>query len=158
MQVPLIWHQTGEADYASVKAAYETRRPEAIVDAFIDDMTAAYQWADVVIARAGALTVSELAVVGLASILIPYPYAVDDHQYHNATILSVAGGAIIKREPSCTPDWLQQQLLSWSKERHVLRRMSEACEKAASLHATSVVVATCEHVVKKSKRKVFRSC
>jgi UDP-N-acetylglucosamine--N-acetylmuramyl-(pentapeptide) pyrophosphoryl-undecaprenol N-acetylglucosamine transferase len=70
--------------------------------AFIDDMAAAYQWADLVLCRAGALTVAELAATGVASVLVPFPYAVDDHQTANARFLSLAGGAILLPQSELT--------------------------------------------------------
>lgn len=84
---PLIRHQTGPRDHASVKAAYDAADITADVQPFIEDMAAALDWADLVVCRAGALTVAELAAAGVASVLIPYPHAVDDHQRVNAEFL-----------------------------------------------------------------------
>lgn len=91
-----VRHQTGESDYKRVQAAYGDA-PVAVMP-FIHDMLDALQWADLVIARSGALTVSEIAAVGVASILIPYPKAIDDHQCVNAMVLGDAGAAMVIRE------------------------------------------------------------
>lgn len=92
---PQIWHQTGEKQLEETIQAYQQRAITAKVESFIDDMASAYRWADCVICRAGALTVSELAVAGLASILVPFPTAVDDHQTKNAKYLSDQGAALL---------------------------------------------------------------
>ena len=97
---PTVRHQTGPRDLASVKAVYANLGIEADVQPFIDDMAQALAWADLVICRAGALTVAELAAAGVASVLIPFPHAVDDHQRINAEFLvnGCAGQCVIQRE------------------------------------------------------------
>jgi UDP-N-acetylglucosamine--N-acetylmuramyl-(pentapeptide) pyrophosphoryl-undecaprenol N-acetylglucosamine transferase len=90
-----VWHQTGNAHIESMEKAYDGVSFKTRIVAFIDDIAEAYQWADLVICRAGASTISELAQAGVASILIPYPYAVDDHQTSNAKFLSDNGAAIL---------------------------------------------------------------
>jgi len=90
---PTVVHQAGTQGLDTARAAYDEAGVEARVSAFIDDMAAAYREADLVICRAGALTVSELAAVGRAAVLVPYPHAVDDHQRANAGFLVDAGAA-----------------------------------------------------------------
>jgi UDP-N-acetylglucosamine--N-acetylmuramyl-(pentapeptide) pyrophosphoryl-undecaprenol N-acetylglucosamine transferase len=99
---PSVRHQAGERTLALARAAYAEVGIEAEVTAFIADMAAAYAWADLVVCRSGALTVSELAAAGLPAILIPYPHAVDDHQVGNARWLTEAGAArlLLQREMS----------------------------------------------------------
>lgn len=92
---PQVVHQAGEKHIAKLQAAYQTNHVVAEAKAFINDMAAMYRWADIVICRAGALTVAELSVAGVASVLVPFPYAVDDHQTTNAYYLSEAGAAIL---------------------------------------------------------------
>jgi UDP-N-acetylglucosamine--N-acetylmuramyl-(pentapeptide) pyrophosphoryl-undecaprenol N-acetylglucosamine transferase len=92
---PRVIHQTGKQHFAEVQALYHSAGIPADVKPFLDDMAQYYAWADVVICRAGALTVAELAAAGVASILIPFPYAVDDHQTGNAKFLSDKGAAIL---------------------------------------------------------------
>jgi len=90
---PLIRHQSGQQQAGTVRQAYQSQGLDAEVLPFIEDMSAAYAWADLVICRAGALTVAELAAAGVGAILIPYPFAVDDHQTRNAGYLVAAGAA-----------------------------------------------------------------
>lgn len=93
-----IWHQTGKDDFAAVSEAYAKRYPEARVDAFIEDMRAAYHFADLVICRAGATTIAELTAIGKPSVLIPFPYATHDHQLKNARFLEQAGAAMVLQQ------------------------------------------------------------
>lgn len=107
---PQVWHQAGERGHAQALEAYGRASVTARVDAFIDDMAAAYSWADLVICRSGALTVSELAAVGLGAILVPFPAAVDDHQTHNARYLTEAGAAILIPDVELTHERLAREL------------------------------------------------
>lgn len=106
-----VWHQSGKGNGQSVADYYRQLglEPFAAAD-FIDDMAAAYQWADVVICRAGALTVSELAAVGLGSILVPLPHAVDDHQTVNARVLVDADAGYLLPQAQLTPERLIEYL------------------------------------------------
>ena len=88
---PEIWHQAGRG-VDEARAAYAAAGVEARVDAFIDDCASAYRWADLVVARAGAQTLAELAIVGVGAILVPFAAAIDDHQTQNARHFA-AGGA-----------------------------------------------------------------
>jgi len=100
---PAIWHQAGKDKDSDTELLYQKYEISATVKAFIDDMAKAYQWADLVIARAGAMTVSELAAVGVPSILVPYPHAVDDHQTANAKYLTDLGAARLLPQTKTTP-------------------------------------------------------
>jgi len=95
---PEIWHQAGERLIEEARDCYQNADIEARIEPFIDDMAAAYGWADLVLCRAGALTISELSAAGVAALLVPYPYAVDDHQAHNAAYLVDAGAALMVRQ------------------------------------------------------------
>jgi UDP-N-acetylglucosamine--N-acetylmuramyl-(pentapeptide) pyrophosphoryl-undecaprenol N-acetylglucosamine transferase len=90
-----IWHQAGAGNGVDTQQAYAKSTAAVRVTEFIDDMAAAYSWADIVICRAGAITVCELAAAGVASILVPFPYAVDDHQTANANYLVDANAALM---------------------------------------------------------------
>jgi UDP-N-acetylglucosamine--N-acetylmuramyl-(pentapeptide) pyrophosphoryl-undecaprenol N-acetylglucosamine transferase len=90
-----VVHQAGEKAPAAAEELYQSAGVKAECVAFINDMAGAYDWADLVICRAGALTVAELAAAGVASLLVPFPHAVDDHQTSNARFLSSAGAAIL---------------------------------------------------------------
>ena len=109
-QRPEVWHQTGRANADRTGNRYQQNGVTARADAFIDDMAAAYAWADLVVCRAGALTVAELATAGIGSILVPYPFAVDDHQTHNAAWLVDAGAAILVPQNELTPALLAKLL------------------------------------------------
>lgn len=119
-----IWHQTGASDVQQVQEAYQAANIPARVAPFIQDMREAYGWADLAIARAGALTVSELAVVGLGSLLIPYPHAVDDHQTLNAKSLVQKGAAVcVQQAQYQRTEWVS--LLQQMESRQVLLKMAE---------------------------------
>ncbi len=146
---PELYHQTGSQDLEQVRNAYAAAGIEARVEPFIEDMASAYAWADLVICRAGALTVAELAVVGVASILVPFPYATDDHQTGNAHFLADAGAAILQQQDTLTPARLTGILADFTGQRDVLlemagrahalampdaaRRVAELCLQAAGL-------------------------
>ena len=113
--------------------------------AFIDDMAGAYAWADLVICRAGALTVAELAAAGVASILVPFPHAVDDHQTGNARFLSTAGAAILLPQDQLTPERLAE-LRHLSREQ--LLQMAEKAHALARPDATAAVAQACQEIAK----------
>jgi UDP-N-acetylglucosamine--N-acetylmuramyl-(pentapeptide) pyrophosphoryl-undecaprenol N-acetylglucosamine transferase len=128
---PEVIHQTGMKNIEAAKAAYNDVVVEARVEAFIDDMPAVYQWADIVICRAGAMTVFELAAAGVPSILVPYPHAVDDHQTVNAAYLEKADAAIIRQQDELTADWIAETLNDFSANRNKLFDMAVAARKLA---------------------------
>lgn len=138
-----IWHQTGKQDYTSVQRSYRSITIPATVEAFIRNIAQAYAWADLVICRAGALTVSELAAVGVASILIPFPYAVDDHQYYNGRYLAEVGAAEIIRQEELTAEQLMQLIQGFVTDRARLITMAERARGLAKPGALSAVVNTC---------------
>ena len=91
-----IWHQTGQTDYENVRAAYREAGAEHVrVEAFIADMRRAYAWADLVLCRAGGSSMAEITAAGLPAILVPLPWAAQDHQRHNARFLEKEGGALV---------------------------------------------------------------
>ena len=107
-------------------------------------MAGAYQWADLVLCRAGALTVAELAATGVASILVPFPYAVDDHQTSNAKFLSSAGGATLLPQADLTPESIS---LLRDYPRSQLAEMAERARELAKPEATADVARMCEELV-----------
>ena len=135
-----VWHQTGEAHVETMQSAYLHAPFQAKVEAFIEDMGAAYGWADIVICRAGALTVSELAQAGVASILVPYPYAVDDHQTHNAQFLTQKGAAILLPQTELTVEKLATLMTEFYDNPSRLAAMSEAARRCATPTALQQVV------------------
>jgi len=129
--VPLqIRHQAGRDKAEVARAAYRDAGLEARVTPFIDDMGEAYAWADLVVCRAGAITVAELAVVGVASILVPYPHAVDDHQARNAEFLVAGGAARMVRQDELEDETTVETLKALLGDR---RRLLEMARKARAL-------------------------
>jgi UDP-N-acetylglucosamine--N-acetylmuramyl-(pentapeptide) pyrophosphoryl-undecaprenol N-acetylglucosamine transferase len=144
-QRPEVIHQTGLKNIDATRAFYQQAGVEAKIEAFIDDMPAAYQWADLVICRAGAMTVFELAAAGVASILVPYPYAVDDHQTFNARYLEKEGAAIIRQQRELTADWLIDVINDFASNRNKLLDMAVAARKLAIPDSARNIVDTCLH-------------
>lgn len=127
---PEVRHQAGRTlDVA--QAAYAQARVTASVEAFIEDMAAAYAWADLVICRAGASTVAELAAAGVGAVLVPFPAAVDDHQTRNAEHLVRAGAAVLVAERELTAERLSRQLAELLADRGRLLAMAQAARRAA---------------------------
>jgi len=107
-----VWHQTGEADYQQVVSAYQQYNVSANTTPFIDDMAHAYQWADLIICRAGALTVAEVMAVGLAAIFVPFPQATHDHQTANARTLADKKAALLLPQTEFSPEKLADVVLN----------------------------------------------
>ncbi len=147
-----VWHQTGKLDFETTQRSYRTISVRTTVEAFIKNMAEAYGWADLVICRSGALTVSEVAVVGLASILIPYPYAVDDHQFYNGSYLANAGAAEIVRQKELTDERLTRMIQSFVKDRHRLITMADTARTLAKPEALSMIVDTCQRLANHSEQ------
>lgn len=145
---PEIWHQTGPKHQAATQSGYEKAEVAATVDAYIDDMGRAYAWANLVICRAGALTVSELAGAGLASILVPYPYAVDDHQTANASVLSTVGAAILLPQGQLSPMVLSDNIRALYCHPSTLNKMAEAALTCAFPKASYTVAQHCMEIVR----------
>jgi len=143
-----VRHQCGEAHAEAVQEAYGSLQGDGVqVFAFIEDMAAAYCWADLVLCRAGALTVSELAIMGRPSILVPLPHAIDDHQTSNARSLSDAGAAILLRQAHMTSESLLKILRAYLAYPQRLMSMAEAAAAAANPDATGLVCNACEELI-----------
>jgi UDP-N-acetylglucosamine--N-acetylmuramyl-(pentapeptide) pyrophosphoryl-undecaprenol N-acetylglucosamine transferase len=140
---PEIVHQTGLKNIESAKALYSEAGVDARVEAFIVDMASVYEWADLVICRAGAMTVFELAAAGIASILVPYPHAVDDHQTHNAIYLQQAGAAIIQQQDELSASWLADVISDFSANREKLLDMAVAARKLAIPGSAKTIADVC---------------
>jgi UDP-N-acetylglucosamine--N-acetylmuramyl-(pentapeptide) pyrophosphoryl-undecaprenol N-acetylglucosamine transferase len=138
---PIVVHQAGEKHIANLTQRYQQLAVEAEPKAFIDDMAAMYAWADLLICRAGALTVAELSAAGVASLLVPFPHAVDDHQTGNAHYLSDAGAAILIPQAEFTVDKVAALLQGMTREQCL-----DMAIKARSLgmpEATTKVASIC---------------
>jgi len=142
---PEVIHQTGVKNIESARKMYNDAGVEAKVEAFIDDMPAVYEWADLVICRAGAMTVFELAAAGVASVLVPYPHAVDDHQTHNARYLANTGAAIIKQQDELSADWLVETINDFSNNRKKLLDMAVAARKLAIPGSARCIADACQN-------------
>ncbi len=140
-QRPQVLHQAGERGLDEARAAYRAAGVEADLRAFLDDMAAAYGWADVVLCRAGALTVAELAAAGLPAILVPFPHAVDDHQTGNARYLAEAGAAWLVPQGEFDAESLAGLL--GGLDRNELLERAERARALARPQATELVARAC---------------
>lgn len=135
-----VRHQTGIVMQEQVAKHYQELGVKAEATAFIQDMVSAYQWADIIICRAGAMTVSEVAAMGLPAILVPLPNAIDDHQMANARYLSDAGAGLILPQKELDAKNLIEQI---KKAQQQLEGMAKAAKKCARMDATQTVAEFC---------------
>lgn len=142
----IIRHQAGRGRSEETLAAYDGANLEVQVHEFIEDMAAAYAWADLVISRAGALTISELAAAGVAALCVPLPTAADDHQTHNAQWLASVGAARVLPQAQLHKAGLQQQLMDML-ERSTLAQMAECGRQALAQHSAKRVVDLSEELL-----------
>ncbi len=138
------WHQTGGGHVESTRNLYQKYKlTSARVVSYIEDMAEAYSWADLVLCRAGASTVSEICNVGVAAILVPYPHAVDDHQTANAKYLSDAGAAILIPQTELSVTAVVSLLGQFASERNRLVNMATIARSKAYIDATPRIAAIC---------------
>jgi UDP-N-acetylglucosamine--N-acetylmuramyl-(pentapeptide) pyrophosphoryl-undecaprenol N-acetylglucosamine transferase len=138
---PRVVHQSGEKNLAALRDLYATAGVEGELVAFIGDMAARYAQADLVICRAGALTISELSAAGMASVLVPFPFAVDDHQTANARFLADSGAAMLIRQADMNPARLAA--LIRTLDRAKLAGMAEKARSLGKPEATRLVAQAC---------------
>ena len=140
---PVVLHQTGDKTLEQTKASYADAGIEADIVPFIDDMLSAYAQADLVLCRAGALTVSELMAAARPAIMVPYPYAVDDHQTLNAhALMNVQGGEILQ-ESQMTAESLLQALQPWLESTEKRAAASQSIRDLSPKHALENI---CDHI------------
>jgi UDP-N-acetylglucosamine--N-acetylmuramyl-(pentapeptide) pyrophosphoryl-undecaprenol N-acetylglucosamine transferase len=144
-----ITHDTGEADYEKVKEIYKDFNIKAKVSKFIDDISQVYKWADIVIGRAGAMTISELSALGLPSILIPYPQATDNHQFYNAKFLVDKNAAEMILDKDLKPEKLAQITKSFFLETDKLKKTSMAAYDETFVEATEKISDYCMSITEK---------
>jgi len=144
---PEIRHQCGRGQLGATRGAYGDVE-DLEVSEFIDDMAAAYAWADVVIARAGAMTVSELAAAGCCAVLVPYPHAVDDHQTANARYLASRDAAALVPQSEFTPNHVATVLQELHDNRALIVKMATAARSVAVPDAADAVASACEQVIR----------
>ena len=142
-----ITHDTGEADYEKVKEIYKDFNIKAKVSKFIDDISQVYKWADIVIGRAGAMTISELSALGLPSILIPYPQATDNHQFYNAKFLVDKNAAEMILDKDLEPEKLAQIAKSFFIEKDKLKKASMAAYDGTFVEATEKISDYCISII-----------
>jgi UDP-N-acetylglucosamine--N-acetylmuramyl-(pentapeptide) pyrophosphoryl-undecaprenol N-acetylglucosamine transferase len=145
-ECPEVWHQTGKQHAKDTQALYQQQGVDAKVVAFIDDMAEAYQWADLVLCRAGALTVAELTAVGVASVLVPLPHAIDDHQTENARWLETNKAGIMVHQSALTSESLATLLSKLSDDQEGLLSMAKAARGLAKITAAEDVAKNCLEV------------
>lgn len=143
-QQPHLIHQTGKKHFESVQQRYAQLGVSADIRPYLEDMPQQYSEADLVICRAGALTIAELAAAGVASILVPFPFAVDDHQTHNARFLSEQGAAILLPQGELTAEKLASIVRELSRERCL--EMALKARTLAKVEATATVVLVCNEL------------
>ncbi|GAB7541857.1 undecaprenyldiphospho-muramoylpentapeptide beta-N-acetylglucosaminyltransferase [Cupriavidus sp. CuC1] len=143
---PLVKHQAGAKQIDALRANYQAAGVAAETLPFIDDMAAAYAQADLVICRAGAMTVSEVAAAGVAALFVPFPHAVDDHQTTNAQFLSAQDAALLVQQNELTASGLAQTLASLSRPR--LREMAHQARGLAKPDATRRVAEICSQMAR----------
>ena len=143
-----LWQQSGEKLYETTLAQFQAAGVEAKITPFIEDISAAYAWADLVLCRAGALTISELAAAKKPAILIPFAGAVDDHQRLNSEFLSNHNAAVLILQKDCTPENLKTALLEFIKAPEQLIAMASASGNLAHIDATEKIFAACLALLK----------
>ena len=144
-----VIHDTGENDFDVVNEKYIDFGIDAEVASFNTNIEKAYEWADLLIGRAGAMTVSETSAIGLPSILIPFPYALDNHQLFNAQFLEKKGGALIIKDKDLNPKVLAAKIKSIFKEQGKLEGMSDAAFDKKIVDATVNIVNFCYKTIEK---------
>lgn len=140
---PEVWHQSGRTQAAQTESAYRSVPLEARVTAFIENMAEAYAWADVIICRAGAMTVAEICAAGVAAILVPFPHAAADHQTANAQFLGERNAAIVLPQTQFTPHRVAELLQGFAQSPDLMRRMATLAHACTTPDAAERVAHLC---------------
>ncbi len=140
---PAVRHQCGERTIDIARQAYDEHDVKVELVPFIEDMAGAYAWADLVICRAGALTIAELCAVGVPALFVPYPAAVDDHQTANAGPMAEAGAGLIIPERELTPELLARLLREWLQSRAELQQRAARARALSSPESLGRITAVC---------------
>jgi UDP-N-acetylglucosamine--N-acetylmuramyl-(pentapeptide) pyrophosphoryl-undecaprenol N-acetylglucosamine transferase len=146
-------HQTGTADYPTVAQAYQRTPLQAEVYPFLHDMAERYHWAHLVVCRAGASTLAELTACGKPSILIPYPYAADDHQRHNAIALQQLGAAQVILDAELTGERLYEAVRELMVHPETLRQQAEHSRRLGRPQAADAIVTACLHLLGRTAQR-----
>lgn len=142
-----IIHQTGEKDYEAVEKNYRNKGIESVVLPFIRNMSDAYGAADFIISRAGATTLSEISACGKPSMLIPFPFATNNHQEHNALFMQNEGASVMMRENEATAEKVSGEIRKIMNSREILRKMSESARRLDKPGAALDIVMCCERLI-----------
>jgi UDP-N-acetylglucosamine--N-acetylmuramyl-(pentapeptide) pyrophosphoryl-undecaprenol N-acetylglucosamine transferase len=147
-----IWHQVGKNNQQQVEEHYNRLQlhDNVRVDEFIHEMNEAYEWADLIVCRSGALTVSEVAAIGLPSILVPLPHAVDDHQTYNAKVLTVAGAGLLLPQDELSAQTLCLMIIELHQQRDRLQQMALHSSRVSSKDATIEIATRCNQVAQEA--------
>ena len=145
-QRPRVLHQSGAKQIDELRANYAAAGVQAELTPFIDDTAQAFARADLIVCRAGASTVTEIAAIGAAAVYVPFPHAVDDHQTTNAKFVVDAAGGWLVQQRELTPQWLAQLLQSTGRDE--LERRAACARRLAKTDATNDVVAACEELAR----------
>lgn len=137
---PNVVHQCGKNNLEDTQQHYERQGVDAKLVSFIDNMAAAYSWADVILCRAGAMTVSEVCAAALPAIYVPYPHAVDDHQSANASFVVNKNGAVLVKQNNLNPSSLASMLAGMSRNQQSLHNMAKTARKLALPEAGNLIV------------------
>ncbi|MGP4845696.1 undecaprenyldiphospho-muramoylpentapeptide beta-N-acetylglucosaminyltransferase [Marinobacter sp. 1Y8] len=140
---PTVRHQCGTRNLEDAQRCYQEAGVDVSLEPFIEDMAEAYNWADAVLCRAGALTIAELCAVGLGAILVPFPHAVDDHQTQNGQQMVRAGAAILIPQNQLNADVLAETLTTLTGDRNRVVALAQAARSLARADATERVVNYC---------------
>jgi UDP-N-acetylglucosamine--N-acetylmuramyl-(pentapeptide) pyrophosphoryl-undecaprenol N-acetylglucosamine transferase len=140
---PEVRHQAGERGVEAARAAYRALEVEAEVLPFIEDMAAAYAWADLALCRAGAMTIAELQAAGLGALLVPLPIATDDHQTKNAEAMVRIGAGRVLQERDLTPDTLSAGIAELTADRTRTLKMAQAARAARNVDAAACLADLC---------------
>ncbi|MBT5862725.1 MAG: undecaprenyldiphospho-muramoylpentapeptide beta-N-acetylglucosaminyltransferase [Gammaproteobacteria bacterium] len=140
---PVVRHQCGERTLQAAEEAYISHDVDVELLPFIEDMATVYEWADLVVCRAGALTVAELCAAGVPALFVPYPTAVDDHQTANAKPMTTAGAAAIIQESELTPELLADLLRDWLQSRSALLEKANKARALAKSDSLSRITELC---------------
>lgn len=149
----LLW-QTGENDFVFVSGKVKGKRIKCVVFPFLEDMSSAYAASDLVVSRAGALTLAEIIACDKPSVLIPYPFATADHQRYNAEVLQKEGAAQIILQRDLTGEILAKKLSSVLSDEERLKGMGKQSKKMGKPDATSLLVDEMEKLLKKGSRRL----
>lgn len=143
---PQVWHQTGDKHFEETKNLYESMGIKANLVPFVKDMAEVYSWADMVICRAGALTVAELCAAGLGAVFVPFPHAVDDHQTANADFMVKQHAALCVQQKDLTQERLADIVEQFALSPLKRLEMAQAAYALRQVHVTEKIFVICEEI------------